>query len=315
MQHQQHLEINVGHLKAELVKKLGAERSKLYFFYLNRFLSLKITKVEFNRICFRVLGRENIVLHNQLITVILRNACHAKVPPDKPLDAAGESGDYNFVPQIFNSSLLSNGSHLQPPCKSQSGIHERTNGSFPTPTGGKGDSLFSHSKEIADLSYNPVSENGIANHSTIGKLTQNNLISEDWTGASTRSLLQAPLGVPLCSVSAGGARKALALESSGGFVSSYDCGGLLDSVTLKNCIEQIAVNEGLQGVSLDSANLLNNALDSYLKNLIRSSIEMAAGKGSVSLLDFRVAMEMKPQQLGEDWPLLLEKMCAHSHRE
>jgi hypothetical protein len=33
------------------------------------------------------------------------------------------------------------------------------------------------------------------------------------------------------------------------------------------------------------------------------------------MLDFKVAMELNPQQLGEDWPLLLEKICMHSFED
>ncbi|KAE8719473.1 hypothetical protein F3Y22_tig00109957pilonHSYRG00192 [Hibiscus syriacus] len=40
-----------------------------------------MTKVEFNKVCFPVLGRENGRLHNLLICSILKNSCNAKVPP------------------------------------------------------------------------------------------------------------------------------------------------------------------------------------------------------------------------------------------
>jgi hypothetical protein len=36
---------------------------------------------------------------------------------------------------------------------------------------------------------------------------------------------------------------------------------------------------------------------------------------SISMLDFKVAMELNPQQLGEDWPLLLEKICMQSFED
>jgi hypothetical protein len=38
-------------------------------------------------------------------------------------------------------------------------------------------------------------------------------------------------------------------------------------------------------------------------------------QGSISLLDFKVAMELNPQQLGEDWPLLLEKISMQAFEE
>ncbi|KAJ0571057.1 putative transcriptional coactivator Hfi1/Transcriptional adapter 1 [Helianthus annuus] len=33
-------------------------------------------------------------------------------------------------------------------------------------------------------------------------------------------------------------------------------------------------------------------------------------KRLVNLLDFRVAMELNRKQLGDDWPMLLEKICC-----
>ncbi|KAK8551360.1 hypothetical protein V6N13_119829 [Hibiscus sabdariffa] len=77
----QHSRINLIELKAQLMKRLGPERSKQYFHYLNKLLSLKLSRVEFKKVCFRVLGRENVRLHNLLICSILKNACNAKIPP------------------------------------------------------------------------------------------------------------------------------------------------------------------------------------------------------------------------------------------
>ncbi|EPS65215.1 hypothetical protein M569_09563, partial [Genlisea aurea] len=65
--------IDLQELKSQIVKKLGPDGSKQYFFYLHKFLSLKLNKVDFNRLCMRILGRENIPLHNQIICSVLRN--------------------------------------------------------------------------------------------------------------------------------------------------------------------------------------------------------------------------------------------------
>jgi hypothetical protein len=107
---------------------------------------------------------------------------------------------------------------------------------------------------------------------------------------------------------------------------------------------------------MDSAELLNIALDEYMKNLIRSSVELVGGSvlkdarkgtppqkhqaygkqingvwlpnnvhmqsgsgpsgtmneiGSNQLIptsDFKVAMQLNPQHLGENCPILLEKI-------
>ena len=150
--------------------------------------------------------------------------------------------------------------------------------------------------------------------------------------------------------------------SSSGFSSSYDCGELCHTEVLKQRMEKITEAQVLGEVTMDSANLLNNGLDAYLKRLIKSCAEIVrARKGhepikqlaykqqphgkpingvwlrdhmqgqsiggrlesahglknhsTVSLQDFRVAMELNPQQLGEDWPLLLEKICIRSCEE
>ena len=127
-------------------------------------------------------------------------------------------------------------------------------------------------------------------------------------------------------------------------------------------MEQIATSQGIGGVTMDSAKLLNNGLDAYLKGLIRSCIELVGARSGheprnrgakkhqahvepingvslghhhhlqinnhtlesieerkldcpISLLDFRVAMEVNPQQLGEDWPFLMEKICTRAFEE
>uniref|UniRef100_A0A6N2KIF8 Uncharacterized protein n=1 Tax=Salix viminalis TaxID=40686 RepID=A0A6N2KIF8_SALVM len=177
----------------------------------------------------------------------------------------------------------------------------------------------------------------------------------------SRTPLLAPLGIPFCSASVGGARKTMPVASSGDFVGYYDSGELSDSEKLRKRMEQIAAAQGLGGVTMECANRLNNMLDLYLKRLIKSCVELVGARSphdprkhpvhkqqvpkvinrmcssnnlhmlsnsgpvegmqeqrqrsSISMLDFKVAMELNPQQLGEDWPLLLEKICMHSHRQ
>jgi hypothetical protein len=127
-------------------------------------------------------------------------------------------------------------------------------------------------------------------------------------------------------------------------------------------MEKTAETLGLVGVTMDCADLLNYGLDSYLKNLIKSSVELKgadirndARRGAsykqhppgkqingvwspnqvqmqsssgqseashdsrshrlISADDFRVAMQLNPQQLGENWPVLLEKICLRPSEE
>jgi len=176
--------------------------------------------------------------------------------------------------------------------------------------------------------------------------------------------LRAPLGIPLCPPSVGGARRPLTVAANAGignFSSSLDSGELCHSEDLRRRMERTAEAQGLRGVTMDCANLLNHGVDAYLKRLIKSCTELVGARSghgqmkqpvykqqahwkpingvwqgnhmhvqsgglpldgqepmnrrSISLQDFRVAMELNPQQLGEDWPLLLEKICLLSFEE
>ncbi|CAH1423073.1 unnamed protein product [Lactuca virosa] len=224
---QKHSRINLADMKDQLTRKLGPERSKQYFDYLKRFLSLKLNKIEFDKLCLRTIGRDNLSLHNQLIQSLLKNASTRKPPPPPP----------------------------PPPPK----VHH---------------------------------ENGSVT-------------------------VTAPLGIPC------GARKVSSNNRK--YVTVFDTGGLMDTIRLKERMDQITAAQGLQGVSMDCASVLNKGLDAYLKGLIgcfgnfRTPVKQHFGslgrseeheeKQRICLLDFRVAMEVSPRQLGEDWPFLLEKIC------
>ncbi|MCH92669.1 transcriptional regulator of RNA polII SAGA subunit, partial [Trifolium medium] len=92
MQPQQSSRIDLGELKIQIVKKIGPDKSKRYFYYLNRFLSQKLSKNEFDKLCFRLVGRENLPLHNHFIKSILKNACQAKTPPSVHPSGSSKSG-------------------------------------------------------------------------------------------------------------------------------------------------------------------------------------------------------------------------------
>ncbi|KAK6795617.1 hypothetical protein RDI58_009071 [Solanum bulbocastanum] len=413
----QHSRINVAELKAQIVRKLGPERSKQYFYYLNRLLSLKISKVEYNKLCLRILGRENITLHNQFIRSILRNACSAKVPPpthetdvsmpgaavgtNEPLsDAYEQNGSHVSSSQASSQPGLSNGDILPlSPRKVRTGYRDRRTGDRCSALGQNGKTNFTFQQPTATESSFDVMENGDINPSDSRRAVQHYQgllqqtddereasgqetgrfsvikgsqegpasvynkvhVRDDGKEMHARSQLQAPLGVPFCPVSVGGARKALPLATNSKCVTSSSYGTLLDSVSLRERMEQIAAEQGLEGVAIGCANLLNNGLDSYLRGLIRSCVrlvgarsghepirnntkkqqthvklvnglrpglhsQISSGRPSevmqehspnnlISLQEFRVAMELNSRQLGEDWPLLLEKICSRAFEE
>ncbi|KAG4954099.1 hypothetical protein AAZX31_14G122100 [Glycine max] len=418
MQPQLSSRINLVELKAQIVKRIGVDKSKRYFYYLNRFLSQKLSKAEFDRSCYRVLGRENLPLHNHFIKSILKNACQAKTPPPVQLTGPPKSGALvnNLSPgredgheqsvanfQNQNASIWSNGVLPVSPRKSRSGVRDRKLKDRPSPLGpnGKVDSVAHQSTATEESGSKVDMENGILTPcdyqrsmqhlQAVDELPENGMgdviqrplekprihgkgpievsIVEDGEEVEqlnrlnfSRSPLIAPLGIPYCTASVGGARKALPVNSTSDFVSCCDSGRLSDTDTLRRRMEQITTVLGLGGVSRECANMLNNVLDVYLKRLIRSCVDLVGARSgneprklpvskqqiqgkvingiwpnnhlhvpsagglaepepehtpphSVSLHDFKVAMELNPQQLGEDWPLQLEKISVQSFEE
>ncbi|XP_073015384.1 uncharacterized protein [Primulina eburnea] len=420
----QHSRINLVELKAQIVKKLGAERSKQYFYYLNKLLSLKVSKGEFDKLCVGIIGRENIPLHNQFIRSILRNACGQSGPPPsihkddvlkhetqvggKAISADGyQNGSHIGMVQASSSPGSSNGGDVLPvsPRKARSGNRDRRNGERRSALGPNGKTNFASQVSTSNQSneFNVILENGDINPPHIGRPVQHHqglvqlekneneiyvpqqakisgvrrssdglspvynkdhlelVVREDGKQLSSRISLEAPLGVPLCSVSVGGARRTLPPESTLRCIGTFSDGALLDSLTLRERMEQITMTQEIEGVSVDCANILNHGLDSYLKRLITSCVGLVGSRSGheltrnnthklhhhmklingvlpahhyqmlgsgkpvevqeqrthypISLQDFRVAMELNPSQLGEDWPLLLEKICTRAFEE
>ncbi|KAM7267727.1 hypothetical protein ACFE04_009893 [Oxalis oulophora] len=390
--------IDLGDLKSQIVKKIGPEKAKRYFYNLNRFLNQKLSKNEFDSFCIRTIGKDTVRLHNLLIRSILKNACQANTPPPipevgptkslkhaanrSPTEDGHEQSGSLFPNQ--NVPVWSNGGLPVSPRKVRSGIR----GKFrdrPSPLGpnGKVENLLHQPRFSEDSgSKNNSLENGVltpcdyqrplqhleavaeqpenySEHPT-QRLKEKMTIFEDSHLNFSQGPLIAPLGIP---ASAGRSHKALPLPNTVDFVTNYETGGLYDTETLKKRMEQIAATQGLGGVTIDCANMLNNMLDVYLKRLIKSCVDLVGPRSgheprnypvqnkqqiqgkiingmwpsnhvpmqsssgpvelkqgmrssnTISLLDFKTAMELNPQQLGEDWPVLLEKICMQSFEE
>ncbi|KAK4746989.1 hypothetical protein SAY87_026026 [Trapa incisa] len=155
MQPLQSSRIDLGNLKARIVKSIGAEKAKSYFYYLNRFLSQKLSKGEFDKLCCQALGRENLPLHNQLLLSILKNSClegplqpisdvgstKSTLTAVKGLPAA-EDGHGQSRPLLQNqnhkSSIQSNGVIPMSPQKGKSTIRDRKLKDLPSPLGPNG---------------------------------------------------------------------------------------------------------------------------------------------------------------------------------
>ncbi|XP_062226987.1 uncharacterized protein LOC133925148 [Phragmites australis] len=396
-QQQQNGRIDLRGLKAQMEKRLGPDRSQRYFGYLNGYLSQRLSKPDFDNLCLQTLGRENLQLHNQLIRSILYNAYQAKCPPPpidvgRPLVASAKK--VSQAAEVFNTCngdvrlLQVQGSRPMGTAQIRP-LKDRMNNMGP------------NSRVEAAVNYTQVShgvsaapENGtlsslelkrsvhfqqcepaepLPKRPHVEKLPPDNMLLQrrsmcsgtDCSVGMLQSPVQAPLGIPFCSASVGGARKLPPPPMSAGddrFNSCLEHGGLFNTEVLHRRMEKTAETLGLAGVTMDCAELLNNGLDMYLKNLIRSSVELIgasfqrdARKGTpykqqaygkqingvrlpnhvhmysgsrpsgatneirsnhlISVNDFKVAMQLNPQQLGEDWSVLLEKICLCSSEE
>ncbi|KAJ0965623.1 hypothetical protein J5N97_026761 [Dioscorea zingiberensis] len=340
--------INLSDLKSQIVKRLGPERSQRYFQHLNRLLSQKLSKPEFNKLCLSTLGRENVALHNQLIRSILRNAYHSKVGPpvahNRNLAKAVNDGGSNLSTAPL-PPVLSNGDILPPsPRKSRSGIRRIKD--RPSPLGPNGRVDASTNQPFVTSDEFVARDNGELSPYSLKRSVQHyqgwnaeqpakkqrtekpslhdqvllhneNLVESVAVGEredlelrhvlqSMKGPLQAPLGIPFCPASVGGARRSLPLNISGNAVSgitSYDSGELCNSEDLRTRMEKIAQIQGLGGVTIECANLLNNGLDAYLKQIIKSSIKLVRARRGHDLL---MQPLYKQQSLGKAingvWP-------------
>ncbi|KAI4295748.1 hypothetical protein L6164_035759 [Bauhinia variegata] len=319
--------IDTLELKALIVRKVGHHRAEKYFDQLRRLFSLKISKSEFDRLCIRTIGRENIPIHNQLIRAILKNACVAKVPPprgsgriESTLNVKAPNGDAFPPSPRRGRSLVGRGkfkdrhSPLGPLGKPQS----VASNDFMSKAQEQQSATELHSLG----SRPPVSvEDGEEVEQMAGS-----------PSIQSRSPVRAPLGI---SMNFGCGRKLLSNVSI--FNKSYpetcqSSGFLPDTRSLRSRLEHKLEKEGLT-MTVGCVNLLNNALDTYLKRLVESSMGLAGsrcGNGHIkqlngrpvperymqtatksacaSVLDFRLAMELNPRILGPDWPIQLEKI-------
>ncbi|KAK6143604.1 hypothetical protein DH2020_023952 [Rehmannia glutinosa] len=298
--------IDTLELKDLIYQKIGHQRAEKYFDQLKRFVGLKLSKVDFDKSCILTIGRENISLHNRLIRSIVQNACSAKIPPQKARKVV--SGyQKNFSPVRRDRNFRERPSPLGPLGKSPSITCEETVSRIQQQQSGTELHSFCSRPPVA-----------VEDGEEVEQFARNPSIRR-WNSIS------APLGV---SINKSGARKSLYFGET-----CQRSGELPDTRSLRIRLEKKLASEGV-GVSSDGANLLNNGLDVFLKRLIErfmgisgSNGEMISGfnrilpgkyaeiqrkPSNASMLDFRVAMELNPSILGEDWSIQLEKICNYA---
>lgn len=313
--HHRLIRVDTLQIKDAMYQKIGPQKAHNYFIHLERFLHLKMSKIEFNKSCIQIIGRENISLHNCLIQSILHNA---KIPPNEDRKA-----------EVLNVKVAncSNRSHLQSLCVD-------TLDQAPRKCRSRRDRKFKERKSpVGPLGKSP-------------SITYESILQEQQSGAGRPLMVEdgeeveqsggrrwwasvtAPVDV---SFNIGGDRRGLHFTSLNNYCFSDTCqgGGELPDTNSLVLRMQKKLEEGGVGISRDGANLLNKSLDVYLKKIILQCVGIAGdpfnGKRMsglngispkqqtyVNLLDFRVAMESNPFVLGEDWPLYLEKICNYS---
>lgn len=337
--------INTLELKALILRKVGNQRANKYFDQLGKLVSSKISKTEFDKICIMTIGKENIPLHNQLIKAILKNVCLSKVPP------------------VRGSAKTRSVLNAKDPNQQQiSPIQMRYGDAFP-PSLRRGGSLATYEAALKGcqpqslaskhLIYKTPEQQSATELNSLGSRppisVEDGEEVEQIAGSpsiQSKSPVTAPLGI---SMNFAYGRKALSSAPSCRKYPPETCFGngyLPDTSSLRSRLEQKLEKEGLT-VTVDCVNLLNNALDSYMKRLIESSMgssgsrfgnehrrqrngqsvtdsnmllprrymQTATQSSDASLLDFCVAMELNPQALGSDWPTQLEKICIRASEE
>ncbi|KAL2906441.1 Major inner capsid protein VP3 [Bienertia sinuspersici] len=328
--------INILEIKFLIGKKLGNPRAEKYFGLLEGFFSRKLAKSEFDKLCIAAIGRENICLHNRLIKSILKNACVAKTPPPK-----GNKSERPVLDKVANEKpvldKVANGyqrSCLQSLCRDvmplspgigrKPGFRDRKSKDRPSPLGpyGKPNAVACEdlgqktleqqsATELLSLGSRPIEVNSVEDGEEVDQAPISPGINSwspvtpplgiPWNGKGNRKLLSSTVNVETCQVN----------------------GELPNTSSLRKRLEQKLEKEDMK-ISLDCVNVLNNGLDTFLKRLIKPSLEFASSRienkqpkigghsplvSPVSLLDFRTAMELNPQVLGEDWSIQRERVC------
>ncbi|PKA65938.1 hypothetical protein AXF42_Ash010347 [Apostasia shenzhenica] len=345
-------------LKSHIFKKLGRQKAEKYFFNLNRFLNLKLSRMEFEKLCYHVLGKENIHLHNFFIRSILSNACFSHGPPSRQA-ATGHSRNSKSsnekLGDIFPLSPRkgrpwSNTSH-----DLRFNDHQSPLGPLAKlPSGNVTEVANSYDVQRSQQCGPEVISIGSKVFLEVASVEDGEEVEQVRGSPSvqSRSPLRAPLGIGLtasgfnhrslrsCYASLLRLPKPEMRECCG--ISSM----LPDMDSLKKHLEHKLQSDGLC-LSVDYANLLNHALDAYLKSVIKPCLDLArarSGKKSLSranerfqhgingswpeedarrsnqcysatLVDFKVAMQLNPQLLGVGRSFQLDKIVRCSSND
>uniref|UniRef100_A0A7N0UKW3 Transcriptional coactivator Hfi1/Transcriptional adapter 1 n=1 Tax=Kalanchoe fedtschenkoi TaxID=63787 RepID=A0A7N0UKW3_KALFE len=341
-------------MKSEIQRRVGVKHADHYFLILGRFLSSKMSKSNFDRLCIRLIGRENLSLHNRFIYTILKNARLAQECQVKKRRVVG--------PLSLHLDDGYQGSCLQSLCKDGFPVSPRRERT-PTPRGrkfrdklsplgplGKTPNVLSEdspSKVLEQPGATELLSPGSRPPPEINSVEDGEEVEQTAgsPGVRSRSPITAPFGI--C-INGRRSKKLLSNDSSPGIFTDtcLYLGELPDTNSLRQRMEKKVKAEGLD-VSMDFINCLNYGIDIFLKRLISPTLEMARSKSkkavhqqelsrmvpglnviwptpypnkpiesvTASALDFRVALELNPAILGDDWPILLENISFQASED
>uniref|UniRef100_A0A1J3GAA8 Transcriptional regulator of RNA polII, SAGA, subunit n=1 Tax=Noccaea caerulescens TaxID=107243 RepID=A0A1J3GAA8_NOCCA len=313
-------------IRSHIFREIGHQRAESYFEQLGRFFASKITKSEFDKFCIKTIGRQNIPLHNRLIRSIIKNASVAKSPPLRNQKKGG-----SFV-RFGNGKPKNN--QIQPLSPSTRKCRSRKLRDRPSPLGplGKPQSLTTTESMSKAQSATEMLSLGSRPPVEVASVEEGEEVEQIAAGSpsvQSRSPVTAPLGVSM-NLRGGFNRKSVSSVSSINRETCQSSGELPDTRTLRNRLERRLEMEGLK-ISMDSVSLLNSGLDAFVRRLIEPCLSLANTRcgnervremnlqyahqrrrrvSCVSISDFRAGVELNPQILGEDWPILLEKICS-----
>ncbi|XP_010444651.1 PREDICTED: uncharacterized protein LOC104727283 [Camelina sativa] len=278
---------DVSELKSQIEKKIGRVKTETYLNLLSKFLTLKISKSDFDKLIVATVKKENVSLHNALLRGILRNVCLSKTPPS-----------------------IKNG--IEKKKKPLNGFQSLCKDLPKSPRKGRTQRRFKDgNKVIISKGKSQITE-------VVSSSGRQQYYWSLEDGEEVDQLVRCWRSQPIEPPLGANFRDAVKKQHRIG-TCCYSSGELPDSVSLKKKLEDGLgiMEEGLE-VSVGFSNLLNAGLDVFLKRLIKPCLELAASRSrssqgevyssAFSLVDLQVAMELNPSLLGEDWPAKLEKI-------
>ncbi|KAK3145167.1 hypothetical protein QOZ80_4AG0324370 [Eleusine coracana subsp. coracana] len=363
--------IDIRGIQSNIVKRIGPERARKYFHHFERFLSSRLSKDEFDKLCLVALGRENLPLHNHFICSIIHNATQACGPP--VINGPKMVRDFPNSGHAVGPPVWDNGVALIQNVKQDTPLSRRENALTRKSSLNHGEAIIhengvSHFSDLKRCSQFEQSE-PLIKRMRVEKEPSNLHYSVHNNGPSafpqrenqgqdishdSHEPLQAPLGIQLHHACFGRTQKPLSTASVTQNDATDTCielGELSDTLSLKKRMEKMAEAEGLEGVSMECASLLNNGIDVFMKQLIGPCIELVKARSqhgklrhavlkqqlcrklvngislqnhipgqvgyipveanSISVQDLKAAMELNPRLLGANSSLLLEKINSY----